>query len=206
VTSAHPGRHGIPAFVPRVIDGDTIVARFRGRTVDVRLIGINTPETVDPHEPVQCFGKASSRFTRRALTGRRVRLEFDVERLDRYGRTLAYVWTGEQLFNGTLVGRGYAQVDTFLPNVKYVHRFVAAQRRARAAERGLWRRCGARLTAARPTIARTRSRCDDNYEGACIPSYPPDLDCSDVAARHFLSVGSDPDNFDSDHDGVACET
>ena len=71
-----------------------------------------------------------------------VRLEFDVERLDRFGRTLAYVWIGDELFNDTLVRDGYALVTTFPPNVRYVERFLDAQDEARSADRGLWNVCG----------------------------------------------------------------
>jgi micrococcal nuclease len=110
--------------------------------VDVRLIGIDTPETVEPGVPVMCFGPEASRFTTSQLEGRRVRLEFDVERLDRYGRTLAYVWIGGRLFNEVLVRRGFAVVTTYPPDVKYVDRFVAAQRAARGGGRGLWSACG----------------------------------------------------------------
>ena len=108
------------------IDGDTIEVALDNEIVAVRLIGIDTPETVDPSEPVGCYGPAASRFTTDALQGRPVRLEFDVERLGRYGRTLAYVWLGSELFNETLVARGFARVTTYPPNVKYVDRFIAA--------------------------------------------------------------------------------
>ena len=64
------------AGVVRVVDGDTIEARIGGRDEDVRLIGIDTPETVKPDTPVQCFGERASHFTKRRLTGRRVRLAF----------------------------------------------------------------------------------------------------------------------------------
>ncbi len=129
------------ALVTRVIDGDTVEARFRGRIVDVRLIGIDTPESVAPGQPVECYALAASRFTTNELEGRRVRLELDVERLDRYGRTLAYVWLEGELFNETLVREGYAIVTTYPPNVRYVDRFLDAQREARSQGRGLWRRC-----------------------------------------------------------------
>ena len=132
---------GEPAVVTRTVDGDTIHVTFRGHDLDVRLIGIDTPETVDPSQPVQCYGEQASHFTERALTGRTVRLEFDVERLDRYGRTLAYVWLRGHLFNRRLVAGGYAVVDTFPPNVRYVDVFTAAQRVAREHDRGLWGAC-----------------------------------------------------------------
>jgi micrococcal nuclease len=127
--------------VTRVVDGDTVEVDLNGREVDVRLIGIDTPETVAPDEPVECYGEEASAYTSSRLEGRTVRLEFDVERLDRYGRTLAYVWIGEELLNETLVAEGYAVVTTYPPNVAYVDRFVAAQREARESGRGLWTAC-----------------------------------------------------------------
>ena len=127
--------------VTRVVDGDTAHVEVGGRDLDVRFIGIDTPETVAPDQPVECYGLEASGYTTRRLEGERVRLEFDVERRDRYGRTLAYVWLGDELFNETLVRDGYAVVTTFPPDVKYVDRFVAAQRDARDHGRGLWGAC-----------------------------------------------------------------
>ncbi len=112
-----------------------------GREVDVRFIGIDTPESVAPDQPVECFAEQASGYTESRIQGRTVRLEFDVERRDRYGRTLAYVWIGDELFNETLLAEGYAVVTTFPPNVRYVDRFVAAQRSAREGGRGLWGAC-----------------------------------------------------------------
>jgi endonuclease YncB( thermonuclease family) len=157
---------GSAATVTWVIDGDTIEVRFRGRTVDVRLIGIDTPETVDPTEPVGCYGKAASNFTTRRLLGERVRLEFDVERRDRYGRTLAYVWIGDRLFNEVLVRRGFASVSTYPPNATYVDRFLAAQRIAREQERGLWSECSVSAGSG------SGRRCDPSYPDVCIPPPP----------------------------------
>jgi micrococcal nuclease len=136
---ATPGRTS--ATVTRVVDGDTMIARVGGEEIRVRLIGIDTPETVAPGQPVECFGPAASAFTHRRLEGRDVELGFDVEHLDRYGRTLAYVWLGGELFNETLVREGYAVVTTFPPDVRYVDRFVAAQRAAREQRLGLWGAC-----------------------------------------------------------------
>jgi micrococcal nuclease len=127
--------------VTRTVDGDTVYVRYRGREIDVRLIGIDTPETVDPLQPVGCYGPQASHFTERVLTGEPIRLEFDVERHDRYGRVLAYVWLRDHLFNRRLVVQGYAVVSTYPPNVRYERRFEAAQRIAMRDERGLWGAC-----------------------------------------------------------------
>jgi len=137
---ASPGAR-IGAQVTRVVDGDTIHVELQGRDVTIRLIGIDTPETVAPDQPVECFGHQASAYVTSRLQGRQVDLEFDVERTDRFGRTLAYVWIGDELVNETLVREGYAAVTTFPPDVRYVDRFTAAQREARAEGAGLWGAC-----------------------------------------------------------------
>jgi micrococcal nuclease len=132
---------GVRAVVTRVVDGDTFEARIDGDIVDIRLIGIDTPETVDPTQPVECFGPEASAFTERRLDHDAVLLEWDVERVDPFGRTLAYVWIGGRLFNEDIVRKGYATVATFPPNVAHVERLVEAERRARRDGLGLWSSC-----------------------------------------------------------------
>jgi micrococcal nuclease len=179
--------------VTRVVDGDTVEVRHGGRALTVRLIGIDAPESVAPGEPVQCFGLQASAYATERLDGERVRLEFDRDRIDPFGRTLAYVWLGGELFNETLVREGYAFVATFPPNVRHVDRFRAAQREARSEGRGVWGRC-VHLGA-----------CDPAYPDACIPPPPPDLDCSDIAERRFTVLPPDPHHFDGDRNGIGCE-
>ena len=137
-----PAAPGV-ARVVRVVDGDTIVVRLDGREERVRYIGVDTPETVKPNSPVECFGKAASKENRRLVDGREVTLTFDVEQRDRYGRLLAYVRRrGDGLFvNAELVRRGYATTLTIPPNVRYAERFAALARAAREAGRGLWSAC-----------------------------------------------------------------
>jgi micrococcal nuclease len=190
---------GEPGTVTRVVDGDTVYVLYRGRELDVRLIGIDTPE-VDPSIGVECFGDEASAFTERELDGREVHLEFDVERHDRYGRVLAYVWLDGELFNERLVDEGYAVVTTFPPNVRYVERFTVAQARARDAGRGLWGACPQDQPL--PAVGQT---CDPSYPDVCIPPPPPDLDCADVVFRFFVVQPPDPHGFDGNHDGVGCE-
>jgi micrococcal nuclease len=127
--------------VDRVVDGDTSVVRTPKGDVHVRLIGVDTPESVKPDTPVQCFALAASAYTKHALTNTLVRLEYDVDRYDRYGRTLAYVWVGSAMFNEQLVRDGYAVIETVPPDVKYADRFLAAERDARTHDRGLWSAC-----------------------------------------------------------------
>lgn len=131
----------VTARVLRVVDGDTAHVDLDGEDVTVRLIGIDTPESVQLGTPVECFARRASDYARSRLDDRSVDLEFDVERRDRYGRTLAYVWIGEELLNRTLVAEGYATVTTYPPNVKYVDEFTAAQREAREAGLGVWGAC-----------------------------------------------------------------
>jgi micrococcal nuclease len=118
----------------RVIDGDTLELST-GETV--RLIGVDTPETKDPRQPVEAFGKEASAFTTQLVEGKHIHLEFDVQRLDQYQRLLAYVYVGDVMLNAELVRQGYAQVATFAPNVKHQGLFLKLQREAREARRGL---------------------------------------------------------------------
>ncbi len=122
--------------VVRVVDGDTVVLDGNEK---VRLIGINTPESVDPRRPVQWYGKEASERSKAMLQGKRVRLGFDVERRDRYGRTLGYLWLEDGTFvNLRLVEEGYASSYPYPPNVAHEAEFRAAERRAREARSGLW--------------------------------------------------------------------
>ena len=132
-----------PAQVLRVVDGDTIIARVAGRRERIRYIGIDTPESVKPDTPVQCFALAASRRNKRLIGGRKVTLRFDVERRDRYGRLLAYVYRDpDGLFvNADLVRGGYAVPMTIPPNVRHSAEFARLAREARRAGRGLWSAC-----------------------------------------------------------------
>jgi micrococcal nuclease len=127
-------------LVVRVVDGDTIHVRVGARVEKVRYIGVNTPEVHHPRQGEQPGGRDAWDVNRRLVAGRRVRLELDVQARDRYGRLLAYVWVGEIMVNAELVGRGYAQVMTVPPNLRYQQLFLRLQRDAREAGRGLWGR------------------------------------------------------------------
>ena len=134
------------AEVVRVVDGDTIVVRIDGQEEKVRLIGINTPESVDPRKPVECFGKDASKHAAELLPeGTAVRLVRDVEARDRYQRLLAYVYRADDgLFvNLAQVTDGFAEPATYPPNVAHVDEFAAAARTARDRNIGLWAACPA---------------------------------------------------------------
>lgn len=119
--------------VIRVLDGDTIEVELGGERERIRYIGIDTPEMGDTRPAIRALAFEARQANARLVEGRRVRLELDVDKRDRYGRLLAYVWVGDTLVNEALVRSGHAATYTFPPNVRYVERFVAAARSARAA-------------------------------------------------------------------------
>jgi micrococcal nuclease len=132
---------GRVAEVMAVFDGDTVEVAWRGRREPVRLLGVDTPETVHPERPVECFGPESAAFTRARLLGRRVRLEFDRERRDAYGRLLAYVELDGRRFNDELLSGGYARLLVLPPNDTHGRVLLDAELAARSAGRGLWGAC-----------------------------------------------------------------
>jgi micrococcal nuclease len=131
------------AQVLRVVDGDTIAVRLDGRTERVRYIGIDTPESVKPGTPVQCFAKRASAANAALVAGRSVRLVGDAEQRDRYGRVLAYVYREPDgaFVNAQLVREGYARTLTIAPNVAHARELADLARAARQAHRGLWNAC-----------------------------------------------------------------
>lgn len=130
--------------VLRVVDGDTLHVRRGGRDVTIRLIGIDTPEVDWYGGEAECFGARAGRFAMRLLDGRRVRLELDRERLDPYGRTLAYLYLpDDRMVNVVLVRRGFARVTIFPPNDRHADRLRLAEAAAQAEGDGLWSACPA---------------------------------------------------------------
>ncbi|HEX2097205.1 MAG TPA: thermonuclease family protein [Solirubrobacterales bacterium] len=129
------------ALVTRVVDGDTVEVRLDGETEDVRYIGVDTPETVKPEAPVDCFGPQASRFNHDLVERRRVRLVFGAERRDHYGRLLAYVYLGDRFVNAELVRRGLARTLTIPPNDRFAVRLKRLEMAAARAGRGLWGAC-----------------------------------------------------------------
>jgi len=148
--STEPGGYET-AQVGRVVDGDTLEVTITGRSegpaaglaelgevYKLRLIGIDTPESVKPGSPVECFGKEASEAAAALLEGQEVTLVKDVEETDAYERLLRYVYLGEELANARLVLNGYASAYTYPPNVRHSELFVDLQRQAREASAGLW--------------------------------------------------------------------
>ena len=120
----------------RVVDGDTLVLTNGTR---IRLIGVDTPELARYGQPAQPFADQAAQFTRRFLAKKSLRLTFDKERFDRHGRSLAYVWVGDEMLNEALVEAGLARVArqySFASSIK--RRLIAAEERAKRARVGIW--------------------------------------------------------------------
>ncbi|MFA6005160.1 MAG: thermonuclease family protein [Patescibacteria group bacterium] len=127
--------------VTKVVDGDTIHVLIDGTKQTVRLIGVDTPEVVDPRKPVQCFGKEASARAKELLTGKSVKLENDPTQgdKDKYGRLLRYVFMEDGTnFNKKMIEDGYAHEYTYNLPYKYRDEFKQAERDARLHKRGLW--------------------------------------------------------------------
>ena len=132
----------VEASVTRVIDGDTAEMELAGGGEEgVRFIGVDTPESVAPGQPVECFGKRASAFTKELIEGERVVLRFGAEERDRYGRLLAYIYLGERFVNAELVRLGYARTLEIAPNVDFADNFAMLQQSAANDGRGLWGEC-----------------------------------------------------------------
>jgi micrococcal nuclease len=139
--AARSGSDSPTVRVVAVVDGDTIDVAWAGRGERVRLLGVDTPETVDPDRPVGCYGPEAAAFTQQRLEGRAVRLRFDRQRRDRFGRLLAYVDVDGRRFNDELLAGGYARLLVIPPNGKHARAMLNQELQARSAGRGLWGAC-----------------------------------------------------------------
>jgi micrococcal nuclease len=215
------GSYDATATVKRVTDGDTLdISPAIDGVEDVRLIGPDTPETKKPGCAVaEPYGREAYAFTKSEIEGRRVGVEFDRERQDRYGRLLAYVYEVDgDMLNEVLIEEGYAQVLVIAPNDRYADRFYAAQNEARAAGKGIW-------GLPPDQLAQLKDRGNGIGGAGCgggakseeprkAPSSPPggaggDRDCSDFSSKAEASQAmrpGDPDGLDKDGDSLACES
>ena len=137
---------GPNATVVRIVDGDTIVARVDGTDERIRMIGIDTPESVKQDSPVECYGPEASQHLKELIPpGTPVRLELDVEPRDKFDRLLAYVFrSDDDLFvNRAMVADGYAESFVYKPNVAFTSTLQDASRAAKSAGAGLWTACAA---------------------------------------------------------------
>lgn len=222
------------AYVVGAVDGDTVTLAIDGTEEAVQLAGIDAPEEGEPGDGGECFGaEATDRLRRTLPEGREVWVIRDGPNRARDG-VLRYVWiVGDDgtasLVNESLVRRGFADVTAAGREGAFADRLLAAELRAQDDGEGAWAECGGaheplptptpvpsptprptrtpRPTAVPPpppTEPPAQPACDPNYVGACVPPYPPDVNCPSLP-DNFGSVGSDPHRLDADNDGVACE-
>lgn len=126
--------------VTKVIDGDTLVVDLHDRETTIRLIGVDTPETSDPDEDKNCaYGQTASQYLKDRLEGEYVDIEYDMDTKDSYGRTLAYIYIGNEMLNETLIKNGYGVYSSFTSDThRYDSRFIQAQKYAQENKLGMW--------------------------------------------------------------------
>lgn len=196
--------------VVKVIDGDTLTINMNRENVTIRLIGIDTPESVDPRTPVQCFGKEASEKARQILSGTSVRIEGDPSQgeLDKYGRILAYAFLPSGMNVAEyLIIEGYGHEYTYNLPYKYQEDFKAAEQKAREEKRGLWAddACtddGFTKSIISPTAA-------NNFECSRNAYNCSDFGTQAEAQSAFESCGgssNDIHKLDADSDGEVCES
>ncbi len=191
--------------VAHVVDGDTIKLED-GRVV--RYIGIDTPETVDPRKPVQCFGKEASAQNRELVEGKEIRLVKDTSETDKYKRLLRYIYVGDIFVNDYLVRNGYARSSSYPPDVKHQDQFRAAEQEARENKRGLWADGACKTEEATtpipvvvPKTVATPTDSTGSYACNCSKTCAQ-MSCSE-AQYQLDTCGCS--RRDADKDGIACD-
>lgn len=206
--------------VVKVVDGDTLSIRKDGQEVTLRLIGIDTPETVHPSKPVECFGREASHKAKEILSGSEVRIETDTSQgaYDKYDRLLAYVFLKDGThFNKMMIEEGYAYEYTYNLPYKYQSAFKQAEQEAKISNRGLWapgaceekqeetKQNSPQQTSGGSNLQNvpTKNQCSENI-----------YNCSDFSTHNEAQatyeycggVANDIHRLDRDKDGKACET
>lgn len=214
-----------PYKIVKVVDGDTIDISINNKTERIRLIGMDTPETVDPRKTVECFGKEASNRAKILLTGKSVYIESDPsqDNRDKYDRLLRYVYFQDKTsYNKLMISEGYAHEYTYYVPYKYQAEYKKAQQDAEKSQAGLWspNTCnGDTGVNSSPTTSQstndqmsettkntntTSTSCNPNYT-PCVPNVSYDLNCSDISFSVRV-IGTDVYNFDRDGDGFGCES
>lgn len=208
------------AKVTNVVDGDTFKIES-GETV--RMIGIDTPETVHPSKPIQCYGKEASLKTEELIEGKEIRLEKDISEKDKYGRLLRYVYVGDIFVNEYLVKEGYAISSSYPPDIKYQDKFVEAQRLAQEENNGLWNTSACPTATPKPTATlkpstpkrvtttyytpvpttQTSGSTSGAYVCNCSKTCPQMSSCTE-AQYQLNDCGCSA--RDADDDGIACDS
>lgn len=208
----------IPAKVVRVVDGDTMKVSFteggKVKEETIRLLLVDTPESVDPEKPVQPFALDASKYAKTMLTGKDVQLELDVSERDKYGRLLCYLYIGDKMFNELLLENGYARVAyIYPPNVKYVDQFREIQKTAQQKGVNIW---------SVENYAQEDGYREGVVKGSAAPSATPKPtatsqpkssvtynSCKEANAAGAYNIKRGEPGYssklDGDNDGVACE-
>lgn len=200
--------------VIKVIDGDTIQIEG-GKTI--RYIGIDTPETVDPRQGIQCYGAESSAKNKELVEGKMVKLEKDISETDRYNRQLRYIYIGDTFINLELVKGGYAYASNYPPDVRYQDKFREAEQEARNNNRGLWAGCSnsgsvpsastyetvGQIEGSSQPAQQLKSGSSGNYSCGS-KKYCSQMTSCDEAYFYMNSCGLS--RLDGDSDGVPCES
>lgn len=186
--------------VIRVIDGDTIEIEGGQK---VRYIGIDTPETVHPSEPVGCYGVEASNKNKELVLNKEVRLEKDISETDIYGRLLRYVFVGDLMVNELLVREGYAQSSSYPPDIKYQHKFIEAQRLAREEGKGLWGSICDNWDNSTPTTSTTNDSSGGSFVCDCSKTCSKTIKSCEEAQYLLNTCGCSA--RDGDKDGIACD-
>ena len=220
--------------VVRVIDGDTVKIKFNDKEENIRLIGIDTPETVHPSKPVQCFGVEASNIAKKILEGKQIKIEFDETQgqRDKYKRLLGYIFLADGTnFNKKMIKDGYAYEYTYNSSYKYQTEFKEAQKYAQENKLGLWADgvCEEEEisttqenqsadntpitdnTTDEPIIIIEEKTNQNNTNCECSSNI---YNCSDFKTHNEAQtiyeccggVNSDIHKLDKDKDGSACET
>ena len=211
--------------VVKVVDGDTVTININGKNTTLRLIGLDTPETVDPRRTVQCFGKEASDEAKKLMQGQSVRIELDESQgtYDKYGRTLAYVYVPADsrqegiMVNQYMIAEGFGHEYTYNLPYKYQAQFKTAQKSAQEQKRGLWADsvCGANVS----------MNVEKSTNAAAVSTFVPTAgttyDCShnsyncsnfksQAEAQYVFDLcggsGNDVHKLDSDGDRRVCES
>ena len=203
--------------VVKVVDGDTLTIAIEGKNVTLRLIGLDTPETVDPRKPVQCFGREASEKAKQLLSGTSVRIETDPSQgeLDKYGRLLAYVYAPTSskpegiLVNEYMIREGYGHEYTYNLPYKYQAQFNEAEGLAREEKKGLWADGACQNTAETSTKPSVSTPAAGNYECSRNAYNCSSFSSQAEAQSAFDSCGgsgNDIHKLDADGDGRVCES
>lgn len=198
------------AIVTKVVDGDTVTVSIEGESETIRIIGINSPETVDPRKSVECFGQKASSMAKEQLAGKKIQLESDTTQgeRDKYGRLLRYIWLDDGIsdFGALMIQNGYAYEYTYNTPYKYQAKYKQLQKDAEGAKKGLW---------ADDACPQAQNNINSGASGTTASS-GGDKDCQDFSSQaeaqaYFNSKGgSTSNNVDrldgNDHDSIVCET